>query len=140
MFDSGALDALLDEGVRRVFVEASRARHLAILVPATVLIEFSVGHGKGVARAARVLKIVRPLPIGADIAMRASELLIASAGGAADPSLTDVTVAAWAERYGAVATTDAKDLRALAAVGSGFDIYSVDDLLRAMRREPRRRR
>jgi hypothetical protein len=43
-------------------------------------------------------------------------------------------IAAFGEIYGAVATNDPVDLRALADVGDGFEVYVVPDLVKTLDR------
>ena len=117
------------------------AQQPQLVVPATVLTEFLLGHPTDRARADRVLNALVEMPVTPATARRAAWLLgRAARDRKRTPSVTDGSVAALGEVYGAVATNDPDDLAALAAVGTGFDIYSVDELLAAMRRQPRRRR
>lgn len=138
MFDAGALDDLIDEETRATVVGVAHAKQVDLVVPATVLTEFLLGHPRDRARADRVLNVLEEMAVTPAGARRAAWLLARAARARRQtPSVTDGTVAAFGEVYGAVATNDPDDLAALAAVGSGFDVYAVDELLAAMRREPR---
>lgn len=119
-------------------LSVARGKQLELVVPATVLTEFLLGHPRDRARADRVLGVLVELAVPPAIARRAAFLLgrVARAGEPT-PSVTDGTVAAFGEVYGAVVTKDPKDLTALAAAGSGFDVHSVVELLATMGREPR---
>lgn len=77
--------------------------------------------------------MIEPLPVTQEIAGRAAALLQA-VPRKRGPSVTDATAAAFAEEHGAVATYDVEDFRALAAAGTGFDVYSVSELIRAIKR------
>lgn len=133
VLDSSALDALLDERIRRVVVQAARDGHAQLVVPATAVIEFVVGHPSQLARAARVLNAISQLSVTPELGARAARLLLGSASSTGPlPSVTDATVAALGESYGAVVTADVGDMEMLSAAGIGFEIYGVSDLLRAM--------
>lgn len=138
VLDSGALDDLLDEEVRADLIAAARAEEIQLVVPLVVVTEFLLGHPKDQVRADRVLGLVDQIEATTQIARRAAWLL-GRAGRALTqkPSVADGMVAAFGEIHGAVATHDAADLRALAAAGDGFDVYSVREVLDVMGR-PRR--
>lgn len=111
-------------------VDVARKKQLRLVTPATVLIEFLLGHVRDRARANRVLNVIEPLPVTQEIAGRAAALLQAvPRQGKRGPSVTDATAAAFAEELGAVATYDVDDFGALAAAGTGFDVYSVSELI-----------
>jgi predicted nucleic acid-binding protein len=114
-------------------VQAARDGRAQLVAPTTAVIEFGVGHGRDPTRVARVLKVVAQMSVTPEIAARAAWLLVrTSAAKKARPSVTDATVAAIAEIYGAVVSGDVDDMRALAAIGTAFEIHPVADLLRAM--------
>lgn len=105
--------------------------------PVTAVTEFLLGHPRDAARADRVLNVIAQLDVTAAIARRAAWLLGRAARGLERaPSVTDGTVAAFGEIYGAVVTNDVGDLGALSAAGTGFDIYSIAELLAAIEHEP----
>lgn len=119
-------------------LSVARTRQLELVVPATALTEFLLGHPRDRARADRVLGVLVELAVSPAIARRAAWLLGRVVGASEPaPSVTDGTVAAFGEIYGVVVTNDPDDLTALAAVGTGFDVYSVSELLTAMGREAR---
>lgn len=100
------------------------------MTPTTVVIEFLVGHVRDRARADRILNVIEPVSITREIAGRAAALLQAvPRQSKRGPSVTDATAAAVAEEFGAVATYDIEDFKALAAAGTGFDLYSVRELI-----------
>ena len=114
-------------------MSVAHATQVQLVSPATVVIEFLLGHPTDRPRADRVLNVIIQLDVTAAIARRSAWLLgRAGRGQKRTPSVTDGTVAALGELYGAVATND-PDLTALASAGTGFDIYSVTELLAAMR-------
>lgn len=116
-------------------LSVTRDKQLELVVPATVLTEFLLGHPRDRARADRVLGVLVELSVSPAIARRAAWLLSRVARGRKRaPSVTDGTVAALGEIYGAVSTNDPADLAALAAAGTGFDVHSTGELLMAIRR------
>lgn len=105
-----------------------------MMTPTTVLMEFLLGHVRDRVRANRVLSVIEPIPITREIAGRAVALLQAVPREfERRPSVTDATAAAIAEDFGAVATYDVEDFKALAAAGRGFDVYSVGELIEVIK-------
>jgi predicted nucleic acid-binding protein len=100
-----------------------------------VVVEFLLGHPRDPVRADRVLDVVEQVEATPRITRRAARLLgrVAESAGRA-PSVTDGMIAAFGEIYGAVATNDPVDLRALADVGDGFEVYVVPDLVKTLDR------
>jgi predicted nucleic acid-binding protein len=95
--------------------------------------EFLLGHPKDRVRADRVLNALEQVDATPQLARRAAWLLARAARGLElIPSVSDGMVAALGEIYGAVATHDDKDLRALASAGTGFDVYGVREMLDVM--------
>ena len=100
-----------------------------------MVVEFILGHPGDPVRADRVLGVLEQIEATPRIARRAAWLLsrVAHDRGRT-PSVIDGMIAAFAEIYGAVATNDPVDLRALAGVGHGFDVYVVRDLIQRLKR------
>lgn len=135
VMDSGALDALLEERIRRAMAEAARDGLVRLVVPATVIAEFIAGHARRRARADRVLAICEKVSVTPEIGLRAGSLLAAArAASATGPSVVDAILAVFGEDLGAVATTDRTDLEALSGAGAGFDVYDSQDLFGATER------
>lgn len=120
---------MLDEQTRRRFIDSAVGARLGLIVPAAVVTEFLVGHPREGARADRVLKLTIQLGVTPEAARRAASLIIsATPGMRRAPSAIDGMVAVFGEIYGAVVTSDADDLEALAAAGTGFDVYDPSEL------------
>ncbi len=141
VFDTGALDELLDERTRRIFVEEFRRSRSVMVVPAVVVTEF-LGHQRDLVRAERVLKILQPISVEPADGARAALLLdaVRRAGVRARPSVIDATVAALAERFGMVVTNDPDDFHALAGAGAGFHVVNLQQLRVILGRQHRARR
>ena len=130
VFDGGALDGLLDDRIRRAFVEAFRDSRSRMLLPAIVITEFLTGHAGDLERAHRVLNIFEePVAIGGALATRAAMLrLSVLKRGGPDPGLVDPIVAAIGEVHGVVVTRDRKDFELLASAGHGYVIFDLTEL------------
>lgn len=147
VFDSGALDELLDDRVRHIFVEAFARTGGEMLLPAVVVPEFLAKYGRrDPVRAQRVLRIFgEPVSISGAHGARAAELRArALASGHRAPGVIDALVAALAEEAGIVVTRDRDDFAVLASAGRGFRIFDLGELRALLssferKRRPRRR-
>ena len=142
VFDGGALDQLLDDRIRRFFVEAFRDSRSRMLLPAVVVTEFLTGHAGDLERAHRVLNIFEePVAVSGALATRAAMLrLSVLRRGGPDPGLVDSIVAAIGEVHGVVVTLDRSDFALLASAGRGYVIFDVTELRGALPRSRGRRR
>lgn len=133
VFDAGAIDDLMDERTRATVAYVARHEKLRLVAPATAVTEFLIGHPRDQVRAERALNVLVELAVTPAVGRRAAWLLRRARRPArSGPGVADGIVAAFAEGHGAVATHDIEDLAALAAAGTGFDVYSVPELMRTL--------